>query len=84
MGGLISLYAVIKYSGIFGGAGIFSPAFWTAASIFEEVEKANWSAYNPKFYFYAGGKENETMVPDRDKVIAIIEKKGHYTLRRVM
>lgn len=84
MGGLISLYAVIKYPNIFGGAGVFSPAFWTAPAIFDEVEKADWSAYLPKFYFYAGGKENETMVADMDKVIAIIEKKGRYSLRRVM
>ncbi len=61
MGGLISLYAVIKYPDVFGGAGIFSPAFWTAPAIFEEVEKADWSAYHPKFYFYVGGKENETI-----------------------
>jgi predicted alpha/beta superfamily hydrolase len=82
MGALISLYIVIKYPNIFGGAGIFSPAFWLAPQIFYEVEKADWLNYLPKFFFYAGGKESETMVPDMDKVIAIIEKKGRYSLRR--
>jgi predicted alpha/beta superfamily hydrolase len=84
MGGLISLYAVIKYPNVFGGAGVFSPAFWTVPDIYEEVQKANWSAHVPRFFFYAGGKENETMVRDMDKVIAIIEKKGSYQLRRLM
>jgi predicted alpha/beta superfamily hydrolase len=84
MGGLISLYAVIKYPDVFGGAGIFSPAFWTAPPIYEDVQKANWSAYMPKFFFYAGGKESESMVPDMDKVISIIEKKGHYSYRRIV
>ncbi len=84
MGGLISLYAVVKYPNVFGGAGIFSPAFWTAPAIYEEVEKANFANSFKKFYFYAGGKESETMVPDMDKMIAIIEKKGNYETRRLM
>jgi predicted alpha/beta superfamily hydrolase len=84
MGGLISLYAVIKHPDVFGGAGVFSPAFWTAPPIFDDVQKANWSAYMPKFFFYAGGKESESMVPDMDKVISIIEKKGHYSYRRIV
>ncbi len=33
MGGLISLYAVIKYPHVYGAAGIFSPAFWTASAM---------------------------------------------------
>ena len=28
MGGLISFYAILKYPKVFGGAGVFSPAFW--------------------------------------------------------
>ena len=28
MGGLISMYALLKYPKVFGGAGVFSPAFW--------------------------------------------------------
>ncbi len=84
MGGLISLYAVAKYPNVFGGAGIFSPAFWTATPIFDEVKNADWSKSQVKLFFYAGGKESEQMVPDMDKIINIIEQKGHYSLRRVM
>ncbi|MDB5192491.1 MAG: alpha-dextrin endo,6-alpha-glucosidase [Segetibacter sp.] len=84
MGGLISLYAVLKYPKVFGGAGVFSPAFWTSPGIFEALEKADWKGSNLKFFFYAGGKESNQMVPDMDRVISIIEKKGNYKLRRVM
>jgi predicted alpha/beta superfamily hydrolase len=84
MGALISLYAVVKYPNVFGGAGVFSPAFWTAPAIYDEVQKADFGKGIKRFYFYAGGKESETMVPDMDRMIAIIEKKGNYETRRVM
>jgi predicted alpha/beta superfamily hydrolase len=75
MGGLISLYAVIKYPKVFGGAGIFSPAFWTAPELFKAVEIADWGDAQPKFYFYAGGKESTSMAPDMNRMADIIEKK---------
>jgi len=84
MGALISLYALVKYPEVFGGAGIFSPAFRTAPAIFDEVAKANFGTGHKRFYFYAGGKEDKTMVPDMDKMISIVEKKGNYETRRVM
>jgi predicted alpha/beta superfamily hydrolase len=84
MGALISLYAVVKYPNVFGGAGVFSPAFWTAPAIYDQVQKADFGKGIKRFYFYAGGKESETMVPDMDRMIAIIEKKGNYETRRVM
>jgi predicted alpha/beta superfamily hydrolase len=75
MGGLISLYAVVKYPNVFGGAGVFSPAFWTAPQLYADVEKTDWGGNKPKFYFYAGGKESTTMVSDMNRMIALIEKK---------
>lgn len=84
MGGLISLYAVVKYPDVFGAAGVFSPAFWTASPIFDDVAKADWGKGFRKFYFYAGGKENENMVYDMDKMLSVIEKKGHYETMRVV
>lgn len=35
MGGLISTYAISRYSQVFGGAGIFSPAYWLAPQVFD-------------------------------------------------
>lgn len=84
MGALISLYAVVKYPNVFGGAGIFSPAFWTAPAIYDAVANADFGRAMKRFYFYAGGKESDTMIPDMDKMIATIEKKGNYETRRLI
>ena len=62
MGGLISMYAVLKYPKVFGGAGVFSPAFWTAPKIFDDM-KTKGKKVKSKIYFYAGDDEGETMVP---------------------
>ena len=63
MGGLISLYAVLKYPDVFGGAGIFSPAFWIVPQL-KSALAANGKKIKSKLYFYAGKLEGETMVPD--------------------
>lgn len=84
MGALISLYAVVKYPDIFGGAGIFSPAFWPAQKLYDDVAAAKWGSGFRRFYFYAGGQESENMVADLNKMIAVIEKKGHYETQRVV
>jgi len=62
MGGLISMYAVLKYPKVFGGAGVFSPAFWVGPKIFDDI-KAKGKKVKAKIYFYAGDAEGETMVP---------------------
>ncbi|NOT50490.1 MAG: alpha/beta hydrolase [Chitinophagaceae bacterium] len=62
MGGLISLYAVLKYPKVFGGAGVFSPAFWVAPKIFDDI-KEKGEKVKANIYFYAGKQEGETMVP---------------------
>ncbi len=63
MGGLISLYTMLKYPKIFGGAGVFSPAFWVGPKIFDDI-LAKGKKLLGKIYFYAGGQEGESMVPD--------------------
>jgi alpha-glucosidase len=63
MGGLISMYAVLKYPKTFGGAGVFSPAFWVGPRIFDDI-KTKGKQVNSKIYFYCGGQEGETMEPD--------------------
>ena len=62
MGGIISMYAVLKYPKVFGGAGVFSPAFWVGPKIFDDI-KAKGKKVKTKIYFYAGKQEGETMVP---------------------
>jgi predicted alpha/beta superfamily hydrolase len=62
MGGLISMYAVLKYPKVFGAAGVFSPAFWVGPKIFDDI-KTKGKKVKAKIYFYAGDEEGETMVP---------------------
>ncbi|QIX62976.1 T9SS type A sorting domain-containing protein [Hymenobacter sp. BT18] len=63
MGGLISVYAALKYQEVFSKVGVFSPAFWFAKEpLFDFVKTAGH--HQPiRFYFVAGTKESETMVP---------------------
>jgi Predicted hydrolase of the alpha/beta superfamily len=73
MGGLISLYAVMKYPNVYGGAGIFSPAFWTAPELENYLAKSG-RKINSKLFFYAGGKEGDSMIPDMKKIEAEIRE----------
>jgi len=73
MGGLISMYAILKYPKVFGGAGVFSPAFWVGPKIFDEI-KTKGKLVNSKIYFYCGGQEGETMEPDMKKVFEEMRK----------
>lgn len=63
MGGLISLYALLKHPSTFGAAGVFSPAFWMAPGLKDYAMKRA-SRAKGRIYFYAGGQESERMVPD--------------------
>ncbi len=67
MGGLISLYAILKYPKTFGGAGVFSPAFWVAPKLGDDIMKEGRKVKS-KIYFYAGQQEAESMVPDMLKI----------------
>ncbi|MGN6619276.1 MAG: alpha/beta hydrolase, partial [Ilyomonas sp.] len=83
MGGLISLYAVMEYPQTFGAVGVFSPAFWIAPQMFTDMHQKTWTTF-PRFYFYAGGKETETMVSDMKKMYNIIAQKHNYDMQEVV
>lgn len=82
MGGLISLYALMQYPKVFGGAGVFSPAFWVTPQMFDDAEKFVTSTA-PKIYFYCGGNEGASMVPDMNKMADIFYKKSNYQIEKV-
>lgn len=73
MGGIISMYAVLKYPEVFGGAGVFSPAFWVGPKIFDDI-KAKGKDVNSKIYFYSGKLEGESMVPDMQKAYDLMKE----------
>ena len=84
LGAVISLYTLIKYPNVFGGAGMFSPAFSIVQPLYEEVAKTTWRPYRPRFYFFAGDKDRDNTVPDMDKMIKTIESVGSYYTHRIM
>src|SRR5258706_7967122 len=73
MGGIISMYAVLKYPGVFGGAGAFSPAFWVGPKIFDDI-KTKGKQVKARIYFYAGKQEGETMLPDTQKAFDLMKQ----------
>ncbi len=75
MGGLISMYAVLKYPKVFGNGGIFSPAFWIAVQIYELAKQQSLPA-GTRFYFVCGDSESDSMVTDMQKMAGIIQAKG--------
>ncbi len=63
MGGLISFYAILKYPKVFGGAGVFSPAFWINPQL-KNIDPKKAKKIKGKIFFYAGQQESDEMVPD--------------------
>ncbi|MDB5210492.1 MAG: alpha-dextrin endo,6-alpha-glucosidase [Sediminibacterium sp.] len=82
MGGLISLYAILQYPDVFGGAGVFSPSLWIAPEIFPMAEKFTTTG-TPKFYLYMGAKEGANMMPDMQRMSEILQKKPSFVIRTV-
>ncbi len=93
LGGLISMYTTLKYPKVFGGAGVFSPAFWIGPKIFDEI-KAKGKKVKSRIYFYAGLQEGESMVPltmkaheemyevSRSKIRTVIRQEGKHNEAR--
>jgi predicted alpha/beta superfamily hydrolase len=67
MGGLISYYAMIKQPQVFGKAGIFSPAFWTAPAM-KLLTDSLGVKLGGKFFFYMGGQEGRTYINDMEAI----------------
>jgi predicted alpha/beta superfamily hydrolase len=63
MGGLIALYAGLKYPSLFGRVGVFSPAIWFAKDSILAYERRRPAPLASRFYFVAGPSESETMLP---------------------
>jgi len=75
MGGLISGYALSRYPQVFGSAGILSPSYWVAPPVFTDAA-AHPPARSARIYFYAGGSEDESMVPNMKRMVAVLEQAG--------
>lgn len=75
MGALIAYYTLLKYPEVFGKAGIFSPAFWTAGGIEKQTDSVE-KKMNGKLFFYIGKLEGDQYVRDMNRVI---QKLGNHS-----
>jgi metallo-beta-lactamase class B len=84
MGGLISQYAAISEPKVFGGAGVFSPAFWTARPLYDTA--ATYYSSNPHgaVFLYAGGQESESMEADTRAMAAKIQSASNIRLQLII
>ena len=83
MGGLISFYALLKYPKVFGGAGVFSPAFWITPQL-KNINPGQAKKVKGKIYFYAGQLESETMVSDMLNVFEQMRKYSKAKMQTVI
>ena len=83
MGGLISYYALLKYPELFGKAGVFSPAFWTADGI-EKLTDSLERKINSKLFFYIGKLEGEKYVHDMNQIVHKLGKHSDATIYSVI
>ena len=75
LGGLVSFYAILKHSEIFGKAGVFSPSFWFSEKIYDFTEGSNLNK-NFKIYILGGTAEGESLIPDIRRMEQLLLKKG--------
>lgn len=73
MGGLISYYAMLQYPNVFGKAGIFSPAFWTAKEI-NRLTALRSKELDGRLFFYMGKLEGNEYVKDMNKIVEQLQK----------
>lgn len=75
MGGLISMYTILKYPGVFGNAGVFSPSFWLPPAIYDYAKQQPLRKYT-RVYFACGDSESDSMVADMQKMVSLVRAKG--------
>jgi len=75
LGGLISHYALLRYPQVFGKVGVLSPSYWYAPPLYA-FTAAHPPARDSRWYFYAGGAEDEHMVDDLQRMLGVMRAGG--------
>lgn len=64
LGGLISVYAAVRYPNVYGKIGNFSPAYWINMDSLKSYIKTTKQPISFRLYTFAGKKESETITTD--------------------
>ncbi|QOY93768.1 alpha/beta hydrolase [Massilia sp. UMI-21] len=83
MGGLASHYALVQYPDVFSKAGVFSPAYWTAAPAFDFVA-ARPVPTDARVFLLMGEKEGPQMNADVQRMAETVKKTGHPATNTVL
>jgi alpha-glucosidase len=83
MGGLASHYAIAQYPQVFSKAGVFSPAYWTAAPSFDFMAQ-HPLPQDARVFLLMGEKEGDSMVPDVQRMADIVRASGHPAANTVL
>ncbi|MGB4843203.1 MAG: alpha/beta hydrolase-fold protein [Ferruginibacter sp.] len=75
LGALVSYYAMLQQPRVFGKAGIFSPAFWTAPPIKSFTDSLAGNV-GSKFFFYIGEKEGDAFIKDTQEIQELLGEKS--------
>jgi metallo-beta-lactamase class B len=76
MGGLISMFAAIKYPEVFSRVGVFSPAYWFSDSLFQFIKEKTIS--EPiRFYHISGANESASMVALMQRYDSLLATEGY-------
>jgi predicted alpha/beta superfamily hydrolase len=72
LGALMAQHALVRHPLVFAHAGLLSPAYWTAPSMFE----APAPAAGTRVHLYAGTQESASMVPLVERMHARLQAQG--------
>src|SRR5690606_23701316 len=81
MGGVISLYAALKYQGIFGGIGMLSTASWYNQKAFLDLIDKYKTGSTQKFFIAVGTKESYDS-PTLSKTYVITNKQLYKAIKK--
>jgi alpha-glucosidase len=77
MGGLISLYAIMRYPDVFGSAGVFSPAFWTnMEALKKEINANSRKDWKGNVYMIAGELEGKKYTDNMEEISELLKRNG--------
>ncbi|QDP01713.1 alpha/beta hydrolase [Thalassotalea sp. PS06] len=72
LGAFISHYAMLTYPDTFSRAGLFSPSYWYSDKVWTYTQKHAAKVNNSQIYLLVGGQEGESMVPNVEKMAALL------------
>ncbi len=74
MGGLISLYAGLKFPEIYGKMMVFSPSLWISPMIYHHAGQFDTNERSA-LYLYAGGMESNVHLPNVKRLDGVLQPK---------